>query len=152
MGYRAPQRAVQVSGGSKWRTNASATQRDEFWNNVCCVETRGETSKPRGLESRSFSLKERVLGDKSHTCAVRSLQWAGVKGSRRAFPEDAAGCLMMEEMEKDANPVVWLRRGLPNNGLVTESRSEAGGSAAGCCGTKSVGVDRGRMYAFSTTV
>ena len=32
MGYRAPQRAVQVSGGSERPTNASATQRDAFWN------------------------------------------------------------------------------------------------------------------------
>ena len=40
MGYRAPQRAVQVSGGAERPTNASATQRDEFWNSLCCAVRR----------------------------------------------------------------------------------------------------------------
>ena len=93
MGYRAPQRAVQVSGGSKWRTNASATQRDAFWNNLCCAVRRRQqspecTSVPSNWKNECTSAMEPGCGPYWTSRSSRSTHvWpSGQSGLRSQRP------------------------------------------------------------------
>ena len=67
MRYNARQRAVQVAGGSEWRTNANATRRDEIWNGLCCAVRRITsapecTSVPSNWKNESTSAMEPGCG------------------------------------------------------------------------------------------
>ena len=93
MGYSAPQRAVQLSGGSKWRTNASAMQRDEIWNHLCCAVRRITsapecTSTPSNWKNESTNAMEPGCGPCWTSRSSRStLVWpSGQSGLRSQRP------------------------------------------------------------------